>query len=89
MKVLTDELLSINIFIIKHTHPSGRNVMLRSVSDCIDGGARVSVCGRSGGVCQACDFFLDNPSVVQTWAGDESGGYFSAAAGRPHHNITL
>ena len=49
--------VSIIIFIIKDTHPSGRNGMLRSVSDRIDGGARASVCGRSGRVWQACVFF--------------------------------
>ena len=27
------------------------------------------MCGRSGGVCQACAFFLGNTSVVLTWAG--------------------
>ena len=46
----------ITLFIIKHTHPSGRNVIL-DLSDRFDGGAWASVCGRSGGVCQACTFF--------------------------------
>ena len=81
--------MSIVSFIIKHTHFSGRNVMLRTVSDRIDGRARASVCGRSGRFCQVCAFFLGNPSVVQTWAGTGSGGCFSAAAGQPHHSITL
>ena len=35
------------------------------------GGARASVCGRSGRFCQVCAFFLGNPSVVQTWAGTD------------------
>ena len=63
--------MSIVSFIIKHIHFSDRNVMLRSVSDRIDGGARASVCGRSGRFCQVCAFFLGNPSVVQTWAGTD------------------
>ena len=64
--------MSIVSFIIKHIHFSDRNVMLRSVSDRIDGGgARASVCGRSGRFCQVCAFPLGNPSVVQTWAGTD------------------
>ena len=36
------------------------------------GGARASVCGRSGRFCQVCAFFpIGNPSVVQTWAGTD------------------
>ena len=53
--------MSIVSFIIKHTNFSGRNVMLRSVSDRIDGGARASVCGRSGRFCQVCVFFPRKP----------------------------
>ena len=61
--------MPIIIFNIKHTHPSGRTVMLRSVSDLLIGEPlRLSV-GDGGGVCQACVFFLRNPYVVQTWAG--------------------
>ena len=60
--------MSFVIFLIKHSHSSGRNVMLRSVSDRIEGGARAYVCGRSGGVCQACAFFSATHYVVQTWA---------------------
>ena len=64
--------MSIVSFIIKHIHFSDRNVMLRSVSDRIDGGARASVCGRSDRFCQVCAFFpIGNPSVVQTWAGTD------------------
>ena len=50
--------MSIVSCIIKHTHFSGRNVMLRSVSDRIDGGAPASVCGRSGRFCQVCAFVV-------------------------------
>ena len=67
MKVLT--VIVHRYFYHQPTHTSGRNGMLRSMSDCIDGGARVSVCGRSSGVCQDWAFFLGNPSVGQTWAG--------------------
>ena len=83
--------MSIVSFIIKHSHISGRNVMLRSVSDRIDGGARASVCGRSGRFCQVCVFFVGNPSVVGPTdvGGDGSGVCFSASAGQPHHSITL
>ena len=82
--------MSIVSFIIKHIHFSDRNVMLRSVSDRIDGGARASVCGRSGRFCRFVLFFLGNPSVVYTdVGGDGSGGCFSAAAGQLHHSITL
>ena len=62
--------------------------MLRYVYDRID--------GRSPGVCVweigrglPGLFFFGNPSVVQTWTGYGSGGCFSAAAGQPHHSITL
>ena len=54
------------IFIIKDTHPSGRNGMLRSVSDRIESG-RQCVGDRAGS--GRLVFFLGNPSVVQTWAG--------------------
>ena len=81
--------MSIVIFIIKHPKFSGRNVMLRYVSDRIDGGARASVCGRSGRVCQACAFFSRKPICCTDVDGDRSGGCFSAAAGQPHHSITL
>ena len=36
-----------------------------------------------------CAFFLGNPYVVTDVGGDGSGGCFSAAAGQPHHSITL
>ena len=57
------------------------------MSDRIDGGARASVCRRSGVVCQA--FFFGNPSCCTDVGGDESRGYFSAAACQTHHRITL
>ena len=82
--------MSIVSFIIKHIHFSDRNVMLRSVSDRIDGGARASVCGRSGRFCQVCAFFLHRKPICRTdVGGDGSGGCFSAAAGQLHHSITL
>ena len=64
--------MSIVSFIMKHTHFSGRNVMLRSVSDRIDGG-RPGVCvWEIGQVLPGlCLFSLGNPSVVQTWAGTD------------------
>ena len=64
--------------------------MLRSVSDRIDGGgARASVCGRSGRFCQVCAFFPRKPICRTDVGGDGSGGCFSAAAGQLHHSITL
>ena len=52
------------------------------------GGARASVCGRSGRFCQACAF--SRPPVCCTdVGGDESGGCFSAAAGQPHYKFKL
>ena len=63
--------MSIIIFIIKHTHSSGRNVMLRSVSDRIDGGSPgVCVWEIGWGLSGLC-FFLGNLSVVQTWMGTD------------------
>ena len=61
--------MSIVSFIIKHTHFSGRNVMLRSVSDRIDGGSPGVCVWEIGQVLPGLCFFpLGNPSVVQTWA---------------------
>ena len=57
-------------YIIKHIHFSDRNVMLRSVSDRIDGGSPGVCVWEIGQVLPGlCFFFLGNPSVVQTWAG--------------------
>ena len=81
--------MSIVSFIIKHTHFSGRNVILRTVSDRIDGGARASVCGRSGRFCRFVLFFHRKPICRTDVGGDGSGGCFSAAAGQLHHSITL
>ena len=58
------------------------------MSDRIDGGARASVSGRSGGSARLVPFSRQ-PICCINVGGDGSGGYFSAAAGRPHHIITL
>ena len=59
-------------FIIKHIHFSDRNVMLRSVSDRIDGGSPGVCVWEIGQVLPGLCFFpLGNPSVVQTWAGTD------------------
>ena len=63
--------MSIVSFIIKHIHFSDRNVMLRSVSDCIDGGSPGVCVWEIGQVLPGLLFFLGNPSVVQTWAGTD------------------
>ena len=55
-------------FIIKHIHFSDRNVMLRSVSDRIDGGSPGVCVWEIGQVLPGLCFF---PSVVQTWAGTD------------------
>ena len=80
--------MSIVSFIIKHTHFSGRNVMLRSVSDRIDGGSP-GVCGWE--IEQVlpglCFFFLGNPSVVHTWAGTDRVDFsVQLLVGQPHHS---
>ena len=65
--------MSIVSCIIKHIHFSDRNVMLRYVSDRIDGGGepgRMCVGDRAGSA-RFVLFFLGNPSVVQTWAGTD------------------
>ena len=72
------------ICIIKHTHS------LRYVADRIDGEPRASVCGGMGRGLSGCAFFLGNPCICCTdVGGDRSGGCSSAAAGQPHHSITL
>ena len=64
--------MSIVSFIIKHIHFSDRNVMLRSVSDRIDGGSPGVCVWEIGQVLPGlCFFFLGNPSVEQTWAGTD------------------
>ena len=64
--------MSIVICIIKHIHFSDRNVMLRYVSDRIDGGEPGRLCvGDRAGSARFVLFSLGNPSVVQTWAGTD------------------
>ena len=64
--------MSIVSLIIKHTHFSGRNVMLRSVSDRIDGGSPGVCVWEIGQVLPGLCFSpLGNPSAVQTWAGTD------------------
>ena len=69
--------------------------MLRSVSDRIDRGSPGVCVWEIGQVLSGLCFFpLGNPSVVvilccTDMGGDGSGGCFSAAAGQPHHSITL
>ena len=55
-------------------------------------GARASVCGTVGDRAGSARFVLFSPRkpVCRTdVGGDGSGGCFSAAAGQPHHSITL
>ena len=79
--------MSIVSFIIKHIHFSDRNVMLRSVSDPIDGGVCVWEIGQ---VLPCLCFFPHRKPICRTdVGGDGSGGCFSAAAGQLHHSITL
>ena len=65
--------MSIVSFIIKHIHFSDRNVMLRSVSDRIDGGNPGVCVWEIGQVLPGFVLFfsIGNPSVVQTWAGTD------------------
>ena len=53
------------------------------------GGARSSVCGRSRTGSARLVHFSRQPLCCKDVGGDGSGGYFSTAAGRPHHIITL
>ena len=46
------------------------------------------VCGRSGGSARLVRFSRQHICCTDV-GGDESGGYFSAAAGRLHHIVTL
>ena len=80
--------MSIVSFIIKHIHFSDRNVMLRSVSDRIDGGSP-GVCVWEIGFCQVCAFFPRKPICRTDVGGNGSDGCFSAAAGQLHYSITL
>ena len=81
--------MSIVIFIIKHTHFSGRNIMLRSVSDRIDGGPGGLCVGDRAGSGRFVLFFSRKPICCTDVGRDGSGGSFSVAAGQPHHSITL
>ena len=54
------------------------------MSDRFDGGAWAPVCGSARLV-----RFSRQHICCTDVGGDGSGGYFSAAAGRPHHIITL
>ena len=64
--------------------------MLRYVSDRIDGGSP-GVCVREfgQGLPGLCFFSSRKPICCTDVDGDGSGGCFSAAAGQPHHSITL
>ena len=81
--------MSIVSFIIKHTHFSGRNVMLRSVSDRIDGGSPGVCVWEIGYVLPGLCFFPRKPICCTDVDRDGSGGCFSAAAGQLHHSITI
>ena len=80
--------MSIIIFIIKHPYHSGRNVMLDRCLTVYDGGARAFVCRRSGGSARLVRFSRQHICCTDV-GGDGSGGYFSAAAGRLRHIVTL
>ena len=79
--------MSIVSFIIKHIHFSDRNVMLRFVSDRIEGGS--PGVWEIGQVLPGLCFFPRKPICRTDVGGDGSGGCFSAAAGQLHHSITL
>ena len=82
--------MSIVSFIIKHIHFSDRNVMLRSVSDRIDGGSPGVSVWEIGQVLPGLCFFFPRKPICRTdVGGDGSGGCFSAAASQLHHSITL
>ena len=81
--------MSIVSFIIKHTHFSGRNVMLRSVSDRIDGGSPGVFVWEIGQGLPGLCFFPRKPICYTDVGEDGSDGCFSAAAGQPHHSTTL
>ena len=80
--------MSIIIFIIKHPHHSGRKRHVRSVSDRIDGGAGRLCVGNRAGLPGLCVFSRQHICCTDV-GGNGSGGYFSAAAGRLRHIITL
>ena len=80
--------MSIVIFIIKHTHPSGRNFMLDLCLTVLMGEpGRLCVGDRAGSA--RLMHISRQPICFTDVGGDGSGGYFIAAAGQPHHIITL
>ena len=81
--------MSIVSFIIKHIHFSDRNVMLRYVSDRIDGGSPGVCVWEIGQVLSGLCFFPRKPICRTDVGEDGSDGCFSAAAGQLHHSITL
>ena len=79
MVVIYEARVILIIFIMKHPHHSGRNVMLDLC---------LTVCGRSGGSARLVRFSRQHICCTDV-GGNGSGGYFSAAAGRLCHIITL
>ena len=79
--------MSIIIFIIKHPYHSGRNVMLDRCLTVLMGEPG-RLCGRSGGSARLVRFSRQHICCTDV-GGDGSGGYFSAAAGRLRHIVTL
>ena len=81
--------MSITIFIIKHPHYSGRNVMLDLCLTVLMGEpGRLCVGYRAGGSARLVRFSRQHICCTDV-GGDGSGGYFSADAGRPRNIITL
>ena len=81
--------MSIIIFIFKHPHHSGRNVMLDMCLTVLMGEpGRLCVCGRSGGSARLVHFSRQ-PICCTGVGGDGSGGYVSVAAGRPPHYYAI
>ena len=82
--------MQLNIIVVKWCICCGFNTPpINTVLTVLMGGARASVCGRSGRFCQVCAFFPRKPICRTDVGGDGSGGCFSAAAGQLHHSITL
>ena len=71
LNAMTISDMSIVIFIIKHPTFSGRNIMLRYVSDRIDGGSPGICVWEIGRGLPGLCFFLRNPFVVHTWTGTD------------------
>ena len=84
--------MSIIIFTIKHPHHSGRNVMLDLCLTVLMGEpGRLCVGDRAGlpGLCVFLVRFSRQHICCTDVGGDGSGGYFSAAAGRLRHIVSL